>query len=462
MIDSLDQKKIQNFSPKRKRPRSYFRVFVILLGFALLGSGIFVGSKLVIFAQKVFEGSTSFFSFKQLFLAEDKKLIGEEDGQIRILLMGIGGQGHDGATLTDTMILATIKLPQEKDEEVKVGTISIPRDLVVNIPGGYNYRRINTAYANGEAGGKKEGPQLAIQTVEAMLGVKIPYYGVLDFQGFQKIIDDIGGIEVNVEQGFTDSQFPDEKQGYLAPVTFQAGPEKMDGERALQFVRSRHGTNNEGSDFARAKRQQKVLKSVKDKVTNLKVLTNLGTLNNLLEDLSDHVRTNLAPYELLRVYNLTEDIPNENISSLAIDGGLVCDQIEEGTSAYVLIPCDGLGRYSGIRGLVHNQFLLSALQNEKPIIEIQNASSIPQLGQRTQNLLALPGLQFSLGNFRGQNIYQESIIYDNTNGQKPETLAYLKERLGLKVAGSPFPFLTVFKSPDFVIVSTNDLAGRLP
>ena len=435
---------------------------MILLGFALLGSGIFVGSKLVIFAQKIFEGNASFFSFKQLFLAEDKKLIGEEDGQIRILLMGIGGQGHDGGTLTDTMILLTIKLPHAKNEDVKAGTISIPRDLVVNIPGGYNYRRINTAYAYGEAEGKREGPKLAIQTVEAMLGIKIPYYGILDFQGFQKIIDDIGGVEVNVERGFTDSQFPDEKQGYLAPLTFQTGPQKMDGERALQFVRSRHGTNSEGSDFARAKRQQKVLKSLKDKATSLKVLTNLGTLNNLLEDLSDHIRTNLAPYELLRVYGLVKDMPNENISSLAIEAGLVCDQIEEGTSAYVLIPCDGLGRYGAIRGLVLNQFLIGALQNEKPIIEIQNASSIPQLGQRTQDVLALPGLQFSLGNFRGQNIYQESIIYDNTKGQKPETLAYLKERLGLKVAGSPFPFLTVIESPNFVIVLTNDLAERLP
>ena len=465
MLDSLDQSKIRSTSassPKSKNPQSYFRFVMILLGFALLASGIFVGNKLVIFAQKIFEGNSAFFSFKQFFVADDKKLIGEEDGQIRILLMGIGGEKHDGGTLTDTMILLTVKLPKNDEDETKIGTISIPRDLVVNVPGGYNYQRVNTAYAYGEAGGKKEGPRLAIQTVEGMLGIKIPYYGVVDFQGFKKIVDDVGEIEVNVEQGFADAQFPDEKQGYLAPITFTVGLQKMDGERALQFARSRHGTNNEGSDFARAKRQQKVLKGLKDKATSLRVLTNLNALNRLLEDLSDHIRTNLAPHQLLRLYGLTRAVPSENISSVAIEAGLVCDQIEEGNGAYVLIPCEGLGRYNAIRGLVQNQFLIGALQTEQPTIEIQNASNTPQLTQKTQNVLTQPGLRFSLGNFRGQNIYEESVIYDNTKGQKPETLAYLKERLGIKVALSPFPFPTLLQSPDFVIIATNDLAGRLP
>lgn len=441
-----------------KRPEkpktSRVRLWLALVMLVLLALGIFIGTKLVIFAEKIVDGTAGLAVLKQFLLAPDKQLQGEAEEEIRILLLGIAGQNHDGATLTDTMILATLKLPKKQDPMISL--VSIPRDLVVNIPG-YDYRKINSAYAYG-------GPQLALQTTQQLLGFSIPYYAVIDFEGFKRIVDDLGGVDINVERGFTDSFFPDGIEGYLPPITFQEGREHMNGTRALEFVRSRHGTNSEGTDFARSRRQQLVLKAVKDKLVRLRVLANLNLVNRLLGEFSDHFRTNLAPHELKRIYDLVKNTPGENIRNLAINhgGALVCDEVTEDTGAYLLVPCAGLGNYEAIRNVVKNQFLVTALEKEAPVIEIQNAVGIDLLGQRTAAFLNLPYVKISLGNFRGKAVFEETIIYDNTGGAKKQTLDYLHTKLNAKVALSPFPFPTAAPNPDFVIILAPDIESELP
>lgn len=419
----------------------------------LLVSGIFVGSKLVIFAQKIIDGRDGF-SIRKFLIGGDKPLAGQDQGEVRILLLGIGGENHDGGTLTDTMILATIKT-NARGGKNEVSLFSIPRDLYVEIPG-QGMRKINSAYALGELNQKKQGPALAVATAEHLLDVKIPYYAVVDFQGFEKVIDELEGITVNVPVTFTDAQFPDEKQGYLPPLTFKAGQQQMDGQRALQYVRSRHGNNGQGSDFARAGRQQLVLKALKDKTTSLKVLTNLSLVNRILDTLSDHVRTNLAVHEMKAVYNLTHGTDDHRIFSQAIDGesGLVCDRILE-DGAYVLVPCQG--DYTAIRKYFANQFVDAGVRAEEPAIEIMNAATVPALGKKVQDTLALPHLKITIGNYTGEIKYTQSIIYDNTRGQKPETLEYLKKTLNLPVAQSPFPARTSSFAPDFVIMAAEDI-----
>ncbi|OGE91578.1 MAG: hypothetical protein A3C85_01825 [Candidatus Doudnabacteria bacterium RIFCSPHIGHO2_02_FULL_48_21] len=425
--------------------------------FVLLAGGIFIGSKLVIFAQKIFEGQK--FSFARLFTSSDKLLQGEDGGEIKILLMGISGGNHDGATLADTMILATLKLPKEKNESTQVSLFSIPRDLAANVPG-FGVKKINSAYAYGEAAGKNNGPMLAVDATEDLLGTDIPYYAVIDFQGFEDIINHLGGIKLNVETGFTDELFPDDRGGYLEPLVFHAGEQTMDGRRALQYVRSRHGNNNQGSDFARARRQQVLLKALKDEVFQLKVLTNLNLLNQLMEDFAGHVRTNLEPRGLMRLYDLTKDIKQENILSLSFQLGstLLCDYISELDGQFLLIPCAGLGNFEQIREFWRNQFVDGRLAEENPRIEIQNAAQGEPLAAYTAELLSMPHITPLTGNFSGDAVYRESVIYDNTGGKKPHTLSYLQEVLKIKTASSPFPFKNLTEGgADFVIVVTPDI-----
>ncbi|OGE76099.1 MAG: hypothetical protein A3K06_01695 [Candidatus Doudnabacteria bacterium RIFCSPHIGHO2_01_52_17] len=462
MLDSAAPRQ-KNDRPVIPRPRFRFRVGLGIFMLLLLAAGIFIGSRLVIFAQRIFESEGGIFSFKQLFLADDKELQGEADGQVHILLLGIGGEGHEGATLTDTMILATLKFPQNDGEKPQLALLSVPRDLVVYLPEGYQWLKINSAYAYGDLGDRSDGPEWAVNAVEELAGVSIPYYGLVDFAGFEKIVDDLGGVEINVERAFTDSLYPDEKLGYLPPLSFEQGPQKMDGVKALQYVRSRHGSNSEGSDFARARRQQLFLKAVKDKATSFRVLTNLNLIDQLLDDLTNHVRTNLEPFELRRVYDLTKNLESNQIHSLTLDyqSGTICDEITE-EGAYILLPCAGLGNYTGIRELVRNQFTHAALQSEQPTVEVQNASRTPLLAQRTEAYLRTSFLTTGSGNFRGETVYTQSVIYDNTGGKKPQSLEYLKQKLGVLVAQSPYPFPTTLEKPDFVIVVTSDLQEKIP
>lgn len=450
MLDSIGRNNSPSFhKTSKRRPRIWLAVIMLIL----LSGGIWLGSRVALFAQKIIDSGGKKISLTDFFLSRDKPLPGEKEGQIRILLMGVGGENHEGGTLTDTMILATIKVPENKKDEVKIGLVSIPRDLTAYIPG-YDYKKINSAYAYGQSGGKDNGPELAIEAVEILAGENIPYYGVVDFEGFKKIVDDLGGVEITVDNTFTDSAYPDEKLGYVAPITFEKGPQKMNGAKALQFVRSRHGGSNEGSDFARSRRQQKVLEAIRDKVLSAKVLSNLSLTGKLINDFADHIRTNMQPYEIKRLYDLTQDLKEENIISTGIDGesGLVCDYIEEQTGAYLLIPCKGAEDYSDIRKLIRDQFVVGAFQSEKPVIEIQNASSVESLARQTQSQLTAPFLQINTVNYRGAAAYQESIIYDNTRGAKTATLEYLQNLLGLKVAASPYPFSTFTDNPDFVII----------
>lgn len=464
MLDSIQpyhQKELKQFAVPKKR-KSHFRLWLAVTMLLLLGAGIFIGSKFVIYAQRILDSADGKFSFRQLFIAGDKKLIGEEDREIRFLLLGIGGENHEGANLTDTIILATLKLPENNNEKPSVSMISIPRDLVVNIPG-YDYKKINSAYAFGQSGNKNAGPVLTTKTIENVMGVDIPYYAVVDFEGFKKAIDHLGGIEINVDKTFTDSQYPDEKKGYLAPVTFKEGKQKINGQTALQYVRSRHGNNGEGTDFARSKRQQKVIKAVRDKILSAKILTNLNLIDKLLSDFSDHTRTNMAPWEMKRIYDLTRSLDDQQITSTAIDveSGLVCNKIDEVTGAYILLPCRGFGKYDDIQNLAHNQFQIGDLQKENPSIELQNASGLDYLNLVIRNRIELKNNKITTATFKGETKYTESIIYDNTKGEKKSTLKYLEKLLGIKVAGGPYPLATSSKNPDFVIVISSDLKNKI-
>ncbi len=457
MLDGIQPRKHEESVPppetKTKRRRLWPYVFILIF----IAAAVLVSARVVALAGKILDKSENpFASIGKLFLGQDKPLAGEETGEIRILLLGIGGEGHEGPLLTDTMLLATIRLPRDSGQGIKIGLVSIPRDLNV-LTDAQEYRKINSAYAY-------EGGEGARRAAGRIFGETIPYYAVIDFQGFEQAIDDLGGISINVETGFTDRQYPDENLGFLPPITFEEGAQKMDGQRALQYVRSRHGDNGQGSDFARSKRQQQVLAAIWDKSNDFRVVANPGLLNRVLSRLANNFRTNLEPHEIKRLYSMTKELKKENILSLSIDeaSGLVCSQLVPETGAYVLLPCQGLENYDAIRELVRNLFLTGGMVAEQPLIEIQNATAIPALGKSVQDYLALSGVRFQIGNFRGAAVYNETVLYDNTKGAKPASLNYLKEKLGSRVAGGIFPFPTQNKNPDFVIVVAADIQSKLP
>src|SRR3989338_952770 len=212
------------------------------------------------------------------FLFSDNNLIGEGRGQVNILLLGVGGAGHDGPYLSDTIMLASVR-PGDKE----IGLVSIPRDTLVSIPGHSGFYKINHVYALTTA---KYGPRTGLtQTREAigkLLGVDIPYAVVVDFDGFIDAVNNLGGIDVRIDNTFTDSRYPNNKLGYLPPVTFKAGVEHMDGNRSLIYARSRYST----SDFDRARRQQRIIEAFGSRAKELNLLRDINIINKLFDDFS--------------------------------------------------------------------------------------------------------------------------------------------------------------------------------
>ncbi|OGE74398.1 MAG: hypothetical protein A3I07_00380 [Candidatus Doudnabacteria bacterium RIFCSPLOWO2_02_FULL_42_9] len=476
--------------PKRHRRRWKWVVLILII----LGIAGGVAFKYLTQANQIFTGDKNIFArIGNLLLSPDKELIGESNGQINILLMGIGGPGHEGALLTDTMLVANINIQTNE-----VVLTNIPRDFMVDLPK-YRLQKINAAYAYAERDNPGTGGEAAIDEIEAVTGLEIPYYAVIDFKGFVKGVDDVGGLDITIDRTFTDAFYPDYKNGYLAPVTFTKGPEHMNGERALIFARSRKGNNNEGSDFARSERQKKILVAFKEKVFALK-LNDLKTLNNLLGAFTDNFRTNMEPHELKRLTDLGSKIQEQSVYSFSLepDGELVCSALidlatgkppvpiavpptptpppaggptptpspspsptptpeEEpeldnpSTTAYVVIPCVGK-TLADIHTHLKDSIYFAKLKKESAIVEIQNSTGKTGLANSLFGTLTNLGFEIKFTSFTGKVPLEQSIIYDNSHGGKPNTLEYLNSNYKLTISDVNYTGSTA----DFVIILGKD------
>ncbi len=236
--------------------------------------------------------------------------------RINVLLIGLDYRdwtAGEGAPRSDTMILLTVD-PLTKT----AGMLSIPRDMWVNIPG-FGYSRINTAYSSGE-GAKLPGggPALAVKTVEQFLGVPIQYYAQIDFYTFIEFIDLIGGIEVYSDERLVLDPIGSGKDKLVITC---CGWRELNGEKALAYARIR---KTEGGDVDRAKRQQKVILGIRNKVLdpqNFPVL--LGKARQFYEEFSAGIRTNMPFETALQLGVLARDIPVESIKRGVIDYTMV-------------------------------------------------------------------------------------------------------------------------------------------
>ncbi|CAN5229316.1 hypothetical protein BH23CHL1_BH23CHL1_04470 [soil metagenome] len=218
---------------------------------------------------------------------------GEKD-IVNIVLMGVDIRpGDEEPERSDTVIIVHV---DPKSGEMAM--MSIPRDLLVFIPG-FGDEKMNAAYAIGEAnedtiaGG---GPTLVAQTIEANFNIPIHYYATVDFNGFQKIVDTVGGVIVDVQAQLSDNLYPTEDLR-LTRVYFPTGLQKLDGEAALRYVRTRHADN----DLARSQRQQEVLLAIRERAVVRDLITRAP---ELIEDMGDTVRTDLDFNQLLALANL--------------------------------------------------------------------------------------------------------------------------------------------------------------
>jgi len=370
---------------------------------------------------------------RHLIMSPDRKIKGEDEDRINILLLGMGGEGHDGPNLTDTIIVASYR-PSTQD----VALLSIPRDLLVPIPP-YGWRKINAVNAFGELNSPGRGSELARTTMEGLLGVDIPYHVRVDFDGFREMIDAVDGIDIYVERSFTDYTYPTENHG-IQVVSFEQGWQHMDGEEALRFARSRHGNAGEGSDFARAKRQQKVLSALKDKMLSADTFRSPVVIANTLAALQSHIDSNIHIGEILRLMKMVRDIDRVNISHKVLDNGrdsTLVDRIIGG--AYVLVPRNN--DWQLLRDVTENIFTeAEQVEADTPpppsdrtadyAVEILNGTGVPGHAREMAGELSKLGYTIiKIGNAANFD-FSRSIIVDLTTGGADDILEHIEQVLG--------------------------------
>jgi LCP family protein required for cell wall assembly len=249
----------------------------------------------------------------------------EQRERVNILLLGIDKRPDEQYARTDTMILVTVD-----PVTGKAGMLSIPRDLWVTIPG-YGENRINTAHYVGDKNGYPGGgPALAMKTVQYNLGVPVHFYVRVDFDGFQRIVDTLGGIDIDVPQAINDPKYPDENYGY-DPFYIGTGLQHLDGNTALKYARTRATL---GSDFDRARRQQRVLIAIREKALAIGAVPKIP---DLWSTMADTVQTDLQLVDILELAKLADQVTSEDIQSAVIDHTMTVDYKTE-NGAQVLLP----------------------------------------------------------------------------------------------------------------------------
>jgi len=368
-----------NIDSLYENPKAFIAFFIGIF------VAIFLATTIVLYATKKDELATEI-AEEEPFIDTNHTPFPDSDSVYSVLLLGRGGEGHSGGTLTDTNILIRVDIQSKK-----VALISIPRDLWVSIPTDFNNETNhkfneayavavnNTIYANKrpEFRGVKGAGELTKYAAEVVTGIKANYYIDIDFNAFQNLIDDLGGVTIeskvawddyfypvkgkeNETCGMSASEFAEVHEKYSGfqlekqfecryeHIHFDQGKNNLDGDLALKYVRSRHSATY-GGDFSRSEKQFALLKGVVEKLISKKVLT---TGKRLIEGLFDLVSTDLTikraqelatifgspgDYEVVEI-NLTE----ENVLSAS----------KSSAGAYILVPKEGKNIWADVQGFI--------------------------------------------------------------------------------------------------------------
>lgn len=412
------------------------KLLFLLLVTALLYTGWFLASK----KQSPSEGNSG--PAKE----EIKSLGGYFSQKIpfSILLLGYGGGTHEGTHLTDSMILAHVRPAQNS-----VTLVSIPRDLWVKIPtrgqdGGF--WKINAAYALGRDDrgypnkadiykGVLGGGNLAKDTVEQVVGLPVARFVALDFSGFKKAIDFLGGIDVKVEKTFDDYEYPiagrendpcghseEELKAALTPTAspsatltfpcryehlhFDAGVTRMDGATALKFVRSRHSAQD-GSDFGRAVRQKNVILAARDKALSL---GSLPKIPGFIATLSSSLDTDISASDIKDLLLQSGAAGDYEIKNLALTTDNFLRVNFSPGGQYILTSRQGVGEWQTLQAGI-KAFLDPESRLTSPLFQIVNGSGTPAFADAAASALRTAGFPaVSFAPYTGKSYLSRTLI----------------------------------------------------
>lgn len=334
--------------------------------------------------------------------------------RVNVLVMGIDRRPSEKCPCrSDVMMIASLD-----PKTMTAGLVTIPRDLYVPIPTA-GEDRINTALFYGALnkypGG---GPALAKNTVEYNLGRRIHYYVLIDFGGFRKVVDTLGGIDINVPKAIDDPTYPDENFGYK-PIHISAGMQHMDGEKTLQYARSRHTEN----DFSRSKRQVQILLAIRDKALRLDLLPKLPSL---IQTMWGTIETDMQPQEIIALANAASKVKTENIKTATIDQTMTVE-FRTSTGADVLWP-DRTKIGQLMEDIIPSDTTTvnqpAQLTQEAARVLVLNGTNLPLIAEHTAKFLQAQGFLISAYGNADRFDYPKTVLIDYS-GNKNATITSL-------------------------------------
>ncbi len=282
---------------QEKKKKSTFRRFMKITVITMLLLIITVGAGFAYVTYKVHDVTST--TNQELDRGDRSEYrveaVSPDKDNISILFLGVDDRNGDLSGRTDAMVLATFN-----QEEGTVKMLNIPRDSRVDIPGRQNLDKINHAHAFG-------GVDLTVETVENLLDIPVDYFVTLDFTAFMEVIDTFGGVEVDVPFTFSEMNSRDQANA----ITVNEGLQKLDGEEALAFVRTRRNDN----DLQRGERQKQVLEALIKEAASLSSITRFSSV---MDSIEDHMRTNLSFGNIVSLHSYSSGL--DEIDSLSIDG----------------------------------------------------------------------------------------------------------------------------------------------
>lgn len=419
------------------------------LGIAAVAVVLFFVIKLYIVQKNIFKGGGNAPALAQS--VDISQLKGEGDGRVNILLLGIGGPGHDGPDLSDTIVIVSIDPVNNQ-----AAMLSIPRDLWVQIPGNGS-QKINAAYAYGKqrSDDKNEDDKIAEalklvdSTLAPVIGIPIHYHAVVDFNAFKKAVDAVGGVTFDVPEQLYDPSIAWENRGN--PLIAAKGSQTFDGARALLYARSRETS----TDFARGERQRQIMVALKEKIMSAGTYSNPLKIAQLLDSLGDNVYTDFSAGDMNRLYQIATQIPSSSIFSLDLvtppHNFLTTGNIN-GLSA--VVPRAGTFEYDDVKNYIRNALKDGFIQQENAEIIILNGTETTGLASLKSKELKSYGYNISSVSDAPTKNYTNTILVD-LKGNKKYTKHYLEQRLKVTATGS-LPAGITAGTADFVIILGSD------
>ncbi|MCL4465918.1 MAG: LCP family protein [Chloroflexi bacterium] len=367
------------------------------------------------------------------------------DPRYAFLLMGYGGGGHEGAYLSDSMMVVIVD-PSQKT----LTMLSLPRDIWAPLVFDGKtavYNKLNTAYAFARDSslyrnrlarysGKNGAGRFATDTVSRLLGIPIANYLALDFQGFREMIDAVGGIDVAVPASFS-ARYPANDDPTIdsswITVRFTKGTEHMSGERAIRFARARETLDNvaEGSDFARSRRQRLIMEAFKNKVMTA---GGLLAVPKLLGIASQHVDTDYSLPDAAQFARLALEWKDMRIYQTALTLGNYLQEATGPQGAYILVPDEPDLSWSRVRAFAQRlwQNPAGGIAMAANKITVENTSGVSGMATQVTDLLYQMGYQVNAP-ASGEEMQQDWRLLDGSGGEGKALAPLLEKDLNRKI-----------------------------